>query len=229
MERIRVEGLVSSYGKKQVLKEVSFTAEAGTCTALIGANGCGKSTLLRILAGLRTPKEGRIAFDGQRMEGRQAKKRFLSYTGYVPQESNLVPELTVKDNLLLWYQDREALEQSLRNGFLYSFGLPQMLMLRAGHLSGGMKKRVSIGCALAGNPPILLLDEPNAALDLPGKAEILRYLAFYKEHGGTIVMATHEETDLTLCEQMLCLRDGICYPVEKTLRGQALLKEMGFA
>lgn len=229
MERIKVEGIVSSYGKNQVLKQVSFTAEAGTCTALVGANGCGKSTLLRILAGLRTPRQGSIAFDGVKLSGRDGKKRFLSYVGYVPQENNLVPELTVKDNLLLWYQDKMALEQTLQHGFLHMLGLEEMLMTKAGSLSGGMKKRVSIGCALAGNPPILLLDEPNAALDLPGKADIRRYLSFYKGQGGTIVMATHEETDLALCEQVLCLKDGTCYPIDRTLRGQALLKEISFS
>lgn len=228
MERIKVEGIASSYGKKQVLKQVSFVAEAGTCTALVGANGCGKSTLLKILTGLRTPRQGSISFDGIELTGRERKKQFLSYVGYVPQESNLLPELTVKDNLLLWHQDRLALEYTLQNGFLHRLGLQDMLLLRAGNLSGGMKKRVSIGCAVAGNPPILLLDEPNAALDLPGKADIRSYLSFYKEHGGTIIMATHEETDLELCEQVLCLRDGICYPIEKTLRGQALLKEIRF-
>ena len=228
MERIRVEGIVSSYGKKQVLKQVSFGAEAGTCTALVGVNGCGKSTLLKILAGLRNPRQGSISFEGIELTGRERKKQFLSYVGYVPQESNLLPELTVKDNLLLWHQDRLALEYTLQNGFLHRLGLQDMLSLRAGNLSGGMKKRVSIGCAVAGNPPILLLDEPNAALDLPGKADIRSYLSFYKEHGGTIIMATHEETDLELCEQVLCLRDGICYPIEKTLRGQALLEEIRF-
>ena len=226
MKRISVEGITSSYGKKQVLKNVSFQAEAGTCTALVGANGCGKSTLLSILAGLRAPKGGTIAFDGQKAAGREGKKLFLSYVGYVPQESNLIPELTVRDNLLLWYQDKAALEQELQDGFLHMLGLPDMLMLRAGKLSGGMKKRVSIGCALAGKPQILLLDEPNAALDLPGKADIRSYLSFYKEKGGTIIMATHEESDLELCEQVLCLRDGVCHPVERTLRGQALLQEM---
>ena len=180
MERIRVEGIVSSYGKKQVLKQVSFGAEAGTCTALVGVNGCGKSTLLKILAGLRNPRQGSISFEGIELTGRERKKQFLSYVGYVPQESNLLPELTVKDNLLLWHQDRLALEYTLQNGFLHRLGLQDMLLLRAGNLSGGMKKRVSIGCAVAGNPPILLLDEPNAALDLPGKADIRSYLSFIR-------------------------------------------------
>lgn len=229
MERISVEGIVSSYGKKQVLRNVSFQAAAGTCTALVGANGCGKSTLLSIIAGLRVPKQGTIAFDGQAAVGREGKKLFLSYVGYVPQESNLIPELTVRDNLLLWYQDKAALEQDLQNGLLHMLGLQDMLLLRAGKLSGGMKKRVSIGCALAGNPSILLLDEPNAALDLPGKADIRSYLSFYKEKGGTIIMATHEESDLELCEQVLCLKNGECHPIKQELRGQALLQEMGFS
>ena len=226
MERIRVSGIASSYGKKQVLKNVSFQAEAGTCTALVGANGCGKSTLLSILAGLRTPQQGAITFDGCEAVGKEGKKLFLSYVGYVPQENNLISELTVKDNLLLWYQNKMELEQELQTGFLHMLGLQDMLMLKAGKLSGGMKKRVSIGCALAGNPSILLLDEPDAALDLPGKADIRRYLSYYKEKGGTIVMATHEECDLELCEQILCLKDGICQALDKGLRGEALLKEL---
>lgn len=226
MERISVKGIASFYGKKQVLKQVSFQAEAGTCTALIGANGCGKSTLLNILAGLRAPQQGTIAFDGCEAVGKEGKELFLSYIGYVPQENNLIPELTVKDNLLLWYQDKKALEQELERGFLHMLGLQDMLTLRTGKLSGGMKKRVSIGCALAGNPSVLLLDEPNAALDLPGKADIRSYLSFYKEQGGTIIMATHEECDLELCEQVLCLKNGECHAIENTLRGQELLQQM---
>ena len=218
MERMSVKGIACFYGKKQVLKNVSFEAKAGTCTAIIGANGCGKSTLLGILAGLRKPDQGTICFDGHEL--------LPSHTGYVPQENNLIPELTVKDNLLLWYQDKNILNQELRNGFLHMLGVEEMLLLKAGKLSGGMKKRVSIGCALAGNPPILLLDEPDAALDLPGKADIRRYLSSYKEKGGTVIMATHEESDLELSEQVLSLRGGECYKIDRTLRGEALLREI---
>ncbi len=225
-ERLVVDAVASAYGKKQVLKRVSFQAKAGTCTAIVGANGCGKSTLLNILAGLRAAKQGTVFLDGRAAVGREGKQLFLSYMGYVPQESNLIMEVTVLDNLLLWYQDKKRLEQELQNGFLHMLGLQDMLGIKAGKLSGGMKKRVSIGCALAGNPSILLLDEPNAALDLPGKAQIREYLSFYKQKGGTIVMATHEECDLELCEQVLCLKEGECFPVDRTLRGQELLKCM---
>ena len=136
MERIHVEGIASSYGKKQVLKDVTFGAAAGTCTAIVGANGCGKSTLLSILAGLRAPKQGMITFDGKQAVGKEKKKLFLSYVGFVPQESNLIPELSVKDNLLLWYQDKQNLAHELEAGFLHMLGLQDMLSMKAGKLSG---------------------------------------------------------------------------------------------
>ncbi len=171
MERLQAVDIASSYGKKKVLCGVNITADAGQCVGIVGTNGCGKSTLLNILAGLRKADGGEIYFDGNRAQGRQL---FIRYAGYVPQESSLIPELSVMDNLRLWYTDAAMLRQSLEQGFLKALGVDRMCRLRAGKLSGGMKKRVSIGCALAGDPPILLLDEPDAALDLPGKEEIRR-------------------------------------------------------
>ncbi len=99
-----------------------------------------------------------------------------------------------------------------------------MCRMSAGKLSGGMKKRVSIACALAGNPPVLVLDEPDAALDLPGKAEIRRYLGIYKQMGGTILIATHDEADLELCDRIFALKEGMSTELDRSLRGEALLR-----
>ena len=167
MERIQAVNITSAYGKKRVLCGVNLSAEAGQCVGIVGTNGCGKSTLLNILSGLRKADSGEIYFDGNKAQGRQP---FIQYVGYVPQENNLIPELSVMDNLRLWYSDTGALRQSIEQGFLNMLGIGSMCRMNAGKLSGGMKKRVSIGCALAGNPPVLILDEPDAALDLPGKA-----------------------------------------------------------
>ena len=226
MERILASGIESAYGRKNVLMGVDLAADAGQCVGIVGANGCGKSTLLNILAGLRDAKTGNIFFDGQRAEGRAARRLFQSYTGYVPQENNLIPELSVKDNLLIWYRDRRLLACELQEGFLRILGVDKMLLLKAGKLSGGMKKRVSIGCALAGNPPILILDEPDAALDLPGKADIRRYLILYKQRGGTILLATHEESDLDICDRIYALKGGRSREIDRTLRGEELLKRI---
>ena len=80
--------------------------------------------------------------------------------------------------------------------------------------------------ALAGNPVILILDEPDAALDLPGKADIRRYLAMYRQMGGTIILATHDETDLNLCDRVFALNGGMSREIDKTLRGDALLEQI---
>ena len=93
-------------------------------------------------------------------------------------------------------------------------------------LSGGMKKKVSIGCALAGNPPVLLLDEPGAALDLPAKAKVREYLLHYKSLGGTVVLATHEETELDICDRLYVLKEGYSQEIDRGLRGEALLAQI---
>lgn len=223
VERLQAVNIASSYGRKKVLCGVNIAASAGQCAGIVGTNGCGKSTLLNILAGLRKADGGAIYFDGSHARGRQS---FIRYVGYVPQESNLIPELRVMDNLRLWYQDAEQLQQSLEQGFLRALGVDQMCRMKAGKLSGGMKKRVSIGCALAGNPPVLLLDEPDAALDLPGKADIRKYLRMYKQMGGTILLATHDEIDLDLCDRVYALNRGVSKEIDRALRGEELLNEI---
>ncbi len=221
MERIQAVNITSAYGRKRVLCGVNLSADAGQCVGIVGTNGCGKSTLLNILSGLRKADSGEIYFDGNRAQGRQP---FVQYVGYVPQENNLIPELSVMDNLRLWYSDASALKQSIEQGFLGMLGIGSMCRMSAGKLSGGMKKRVSIACALAGNPPVLVLDEPDAALDLPGKAEIRRYLDIYKQMGGTILIATHDEADLELCDRIFALKEGMSTELDRSLRGEALLR-----
>lgn len=105
-------------------------------------------------------------------------------------------------------------------------GIGSMCRMNAGKLSGGMKKRVSIGCALAGNPPVLILDEPDAALDLPGKAEIRRYLGMYKQMGGTILIATHDEADLALCDRIYALNRGAGTELDRSLRGRRCARDL---
>lgn len=235
MERICVAGIESAYGRKKVLMGVDLSAEAGQCVGIVGANGCGKSTLLNILAGLRRADKGMITFDGVvadcivqkgQRPPKGSEQIFIRYTGYVPQENTLIPELSVRDNLLLWYGDGEVLERELREGFLCVLGLSEIWSKKAGKLSGGMKKKVSIGCALAGNPPILLLDEPGAALDLPGKAKVREYLQRYKDMGGTVVLATHEETELDICDKLYALKEGRSREIDRSLRGDSLLAQI---
>ncbi len=250
---ITATGIVSSYGRRRILKGASFTAARGECVGIVGANGCGKSTLLSILAGTLKPKSGMVVYGGQvawgctrkRMKGmtdlvnkrgaadaarrgaggmRCDREVIRRMTGYVPQENPLIPELTVYDNLRLWYPDKRSLKQELETGFLSLMGIGAFCDKRADALSGGMKKRVSIGIAMAGRPPILLLDEPGAALDLVCKEDIRSYLQTYLAHGGTVVITTHEESELSLCGRIYVMKNGVLEQADNRLRGRELAR-----
>jgi ABC-type multidrug transport system ATPase subunit len=220
LERLEAINISSSYGKKKVLEDVTIKADASQCVALIGVNGCGKSTFLNIIAGLRTSYKGDIFFEGIKAN----QKLFTTFVGYVPQDNNLIPELSVMDNLRLYYSDKKELAKALESGFLNELGINNMCNLKVKALSGGMKKRVSIGCALAGNPKLLILDEPDCSLDLQGKAEIRKYLAMYKDRGGTVILATHDEASLDLCDKVYAINNGKCHEADKEARGEELLK-----
>lgn len=203
---IEIRQVQKQYRKKEVLHGASFEAQAGMCVGILGSNGSGKSTLLAILAGVQRPDQGEFLCDGEDLF---RKPRLLSkLTGYVPQGTPLLEELTAWDNLRLWY-DRRALERELAGGVLASLGIPEFLKTRVDKMSGGMKKRLSIGCAVAHSPKILLLDEPSAALDLVCKERIAAYFRRYKEEGGILILATHDAQELALCDRWYILKDGM--------------------
>ena len=128
---------------------------------------------------------------------------------YVPQENPLIGELTVKDNLLLWYKgDKKAMTEDLETGAGALLGVKPMLTRTVDKLSGGMKKRISIACALAGHGRYLILDEPGAALDMECKADIRRYLKTYMAAGGAVILTSHEIAELSICTQLYVLRNG---------------------
>lgn len=218
---ISIEDISFSYHKKKILRSVSLDIRQGDCIGFVGANGCGKSTLLSLIAGVRTPKCGRILYDGEPLNAAIRRSGML---GYVPQDNPLIPDLSVKDNLKLWHHgDNEQFHRELSDGFLHLLGIPDFLNMPASKLSGGMKKRVSIGMALQNHPRILILDEPSAALDLPCKADIRSYLSVYLQNGGTVLITTHEETELVLCNRLYLLHDGQLHQTDTTVRGEQLL------
>ncbi len=206
---LTISGLKKSYRRLAVLKNIELTASSGDCIAILGANGSGKSTLLSILAGVQKADGGSFALDGHSLLADGAMRSRL--VGYVPQGTPLIPELTAKDNLLLWYS-REQLQTELASGILAWLGIGEFLHKRVSRLSGGMKKRLSIGCAMAGRPPVLLLDEPTAALDLPCKQDIARYLTAYCRSGGIVLLTTHEGSELSLCNRHYILKNGSLTP-----------------
>ncbi len=216
---IQIKNISKKFGKQCVLKDITFSAEGGCCIGLLGANGCGKSTLLSILAGVQERDAGQFFFDGEDLFHNRRKRAAL--VGYVPQGTPLIEELTAWDNLLLWY-DRKELKRELKDGVLKMLGIDGFLKTTVRKMSGGMKKRLSIGCAMANKPPVLLLDEPTAALDLACKRDISDYLLRYKQAGGILLLTTHDALELELCDRLYIMKDGVLQ--EHTYAGN--LKEL---
>jgi ABC-2 type transport system ATP-binding protein len=202
---IEVKEIEKRY-KKQVLDGISFTADKGDIIGILGANGCGKTTLLSIMSGMKRADSGELLFDGK--SAFKDRKLFKKYVGYVPQENPLIDELTTADNLKLWYSAKNY-KLSVQDGIIQRLGLTDYLNKRVDKLSGGMKRRISIAIALAENAPVLIMDEPGAALDIYGKEEIRNYIKEYTANGGTVVMSTHDETEIKMCNTLYVMKNGI--------------------
>lgn len=222
---LTAEDIYKSYGKREILKGVNLKVLPGTCTGIIGGNGCGKTTLLSILAGTIRADKGRIFLDDKRI--RINSRAYGEMVAYVPQDNPLIEELTVRDNLLLWYQgNKKAMNKDLEDGAAALLGIGPMLKLTTDKLSGGMKKRLSIACALAGHGRYLILDEPGAALDMECKADIRRYLKTYTAAGGAVLLTSHEIAELSVCTRLYVLKRGKLEEISNHLQEQELIRLM---
>lgn len=202
--KIEINSIKKSYGKKEVLKGVSFAAESGECIGILGENGSGKSTLFSVLCGLQKGN-GSFVLDGvDLMKNSGLRSRTV---GFVPQEPPLMAELSAKDNLRLWYSGK-AIKEGLDGGVLELLGIGEFLSVPVSKMSGGMKKRLSIGCSVANDPKVLLLDEPSGALDLVCKKSISEYLSDFRKKGGIAIIATHDVYELCACDRLYVLKNG---------------------
>lgn len=207
--QIEIKNISKKFKRKNVLRDITLSVGEGKCIGILGANGCGKSTLLSILAGVQAADSGSFFCDD--VDLLKNARRRADLVGYVPQGTPMISELTAWDNLLLWY-DKESLKEELESGVLHLLGIGDFLKVTVSKMSGGMKKRLSIGCAMAKKPPILLLDEPTAALDLACKQHISEYLQHYKNSGGILFLTTHDVMELALCDEWYIIRDGVLEP-----------------
>jgi len=209
--KIELAGIQKSYQKKMILENVSLTAESGSCVGILGGNGSGKSTLLSSLAGVQKADAGVFLYDGKDLFKNSVLR--TEVLGYVPQGNPLIAELTAWDNLRMWY-DRKTLKKELSDGVLAMLGIDSFLKVPVRKMSGGMQKRLSIGCAVAQKPKVLLLDEPSAALDLVCKERIYSYFKKYTEEGGILILTTHDIQEVELCDQCYILKQGKLEPYE---------------
>lgn len=202
MALIQVEHLKKSYGKLEVLKDISFEVEQGDVIAVIGPSGSGKSTMLRSLINLEKVNGGSIKIDdnylvkdGKYVSGSEMKKATLKM-GMVFQHFNLFPHLTVRKNLELPPKTvQKTVKEKLRadsNYYLEKVGLLEKADVYPANLSGGQKQRVAIARALMMHPEILLFDEPTSALDPELTGEVLSTIRTLAEEKMTMIVVTHE-------------------------------------
>lgn len=206
---IEIKQIQKKYKKKAVLTDINLDVKEGSCVGILGGNGSGKSTLLSILAGVQKADNGSFLWEGADLfKNEKIREEIL---GYVPQGNPLMEELTAWDNLRLWYE-KDELKKELDGGVLDMLGIPDFLKVPVRKMSGGMKKRLSIGCSVANHPKLLLLDEPSAALDLICKERIGNYLKDFKAQGGSIILATHDVQEIELCDVWYILKNGMLEP-----------------
>jgi ABC-type multidrug transport system ATPase subunit len=175
---ISAKGISKAFQKNLILSNIELTASSGKAVVIVGKNGAGKSTLLSILAGYLKPDAGNVDTGGHTV-------------AFCPHSDDLFEELTVRDNILFWQRARGA--DSNQN----AVNLTQLLEVdtyqqkRVGHLSAGMKKCVALVCALAGNPTVLILDEPFTGLDIFYKNALLKAFETLLAQGICIIYTSH--------------------------------------
>lgn len=199
---LEIRDIRKKYGKQVVLDGVNFTVNDGESVCIAGSNGCGKSTLLKIVAGVLKADSGSVVVN--------LDKTGKPDIGYVPQESPLIEELSVRDNLKFWYCAGSAkVEKLCREGSVGKLEIIPYIDKKVCKLSGGMKKRVSIACACGCNPDILVMDEPGASLDREFKAVIQDFVKAFTQKGGIVLFSSHEDAEITMADRIITLKDGI--------------------
>ena len=219
---IRAEALRKVYGKGDTelvaLNDVSIAAERGEIAALLGPSGSGKSTLLTALGFLNLPERGKIWIDGRLVvaEGRAltdlAAVRRTS-VGFVFQKANLIPFLTARENVLLALQlnDQAGPAADARARELLGYlGIADRVDHYPEQLSGGQQQRVAIARALANRPPLLLADEPTAALDSHRGRDVMElFRRIAHEQGSAVIVVTHDHRTLDVFDTIHEMEDGV--------------------
>ncbi|MEA5593901.1 DevA family ABC transporter ATP-binding protein [Rivularia sp. UHCC 0363] len=217
---ISIQYLNHYYGKgelkKQILYNINLDIYPGEIVLMTGPSGSGKTTLLSLIGGLRSVQEGSLKFLGEELY-RASPKKLVSTRrniGYIFQAHNLLDFLTARQNVQIAAElnqsisQKEAITQS--EDILKSVGLANRVDYFPDNLSGGQKQRVAIARALVNNPPLVLADEPTAALDKQSGrdvVEIMQHLA--KVQGTSILLVTHDSRILDIADRIINMEDGV--------------------
>ncbi|MGD1119518.1 MAG: ABC transporter ATP-binding protein [Dehalococcoidales bacterium] len=204
---ISVNNLSFNYGKLKVIDEMSMQIQPGTSYGLLGPNGAGKTTLIRLMVGLLKPSSGNI-----RCLGEAPTRRNARLIGYMPQLPALYAELSVEQNIdffahIYGIKDRQTrsarVADTIKIVDLWPKRKTQII-----NLSGGMKQRVSLACAIVHQPPLIFLDEPTVGLDPELRVHFWEYFENLTGSGKTLIISSHTFDDAAHCQQLAFLRLG---------------------
>lgn len=184
---LRVHGLTKAYGSVRALESVSFSVEPGTVVALLGPNGAGKTTTLKCVLGVvHFQGEVEVAGLSVKAHGKEARRRI----GYLPQTPALADGDTCRGSLA-FLADLKGAGRERIGDLLRLVNLWDQRDTKVAHLSGGMRQRLALAAALLSDPPLLLLDEPTANLDLESRREFHKLIGRLRDEGKTVVLSTH--------------------------------------
>ena len=204
---IEVKNISKSYGKVKALQDVSFSVEKGEVFGLIGPDGAGKTSMFRILCTLLLPDEGTASVDG--FDVVRQMKDIRRRVGYMPGKFSLYQDLTVQENLEFF---ATLFGTTVEEGYdsikaVYS-QIERFKDRKAGALSGGMKQKLALSCALVHQPSVLFLDEPTTGVDPVSRKELWDMLSMLKERQITIVASTPYLDEVRRCERVAFLSKG---------------------
>lgn len=204
---LTIENITKHYGNTAAIQNVSLTVPGGCCYGFVGPNGAGKSTLLKILASIVQDYNGEVTFSNP-TNTHITKKQI----GYIPQEICLEQTLSAYSNLYFFgklYGLKGKALQLRATEVLKDIGLAERGKDKVMHFSGGMKRRLNIGCALMHQPKLIIMDEPTVGIDPQSRAFIFDMIEQLKQNGCTIIYASHymEEVE-QLCDQVAFIDQG---------------------
>ncbi|HEX9896505.1 MAG TPA: ABC transporter ATP-binding protein [Dehalococcoidales bacterium] len=208
-QRLAAEALNASfyYGKLKVLDNLSLRIPHGISYGLLGPNGAGKTTLIRLLVGLLRPRQGSISVLGQ-----TPSRQTAHLIGYMPQQHSLYNELSIVQNVdffaRIYLTDNRNERVKRVEEAVKLVGLWERRNDGIMKLSGGMKQRVSLACAIVHDPPLLFLDEPTVGLDPELRVNFWEHFADLNKKGVTIVISSHTMDDAAHCDRLAFMRNG---------------------
>ena len=205
---LSLQHISKNFGEGDVLRDISLDVARGEFVTLLGASGCGKTTTLRIISGLETPDEGTVLLDGRDVTALPPERRPVNT---VFQSYALFPHMNVEKNvaygLRVHKMDKASIEKRVRE-MLELVQMADFAKRMPSQLSGGQQQRVSIARALAGNPAVILADEPTGALDSHTGREVLGMLQQLHRQGNTVVLITHDNSIAVQAQRIIRLEDG---------------------